>query len=192
MENQTLMEALPVPVTGSPQAVAVENATLVYPSRPPGDPTWYRWEVSTQTWYCELCWRTADEDHIGSERHKRKVNWKQKQALTGQPPLAANAWGQQLSPPQVQPLQSAQPLPPQEQPPPPPPRQQATTVSPEQQPPPPPPQQQQPLRLLPQSHDVWQCLQLNDGTDAHVFLNMNTGEARDELPRGVVNFFEWF
>ena len=184
MENEALMGALPVPVAGPPQSDAVENATLVYPSRPPGDPTWYTWKVWTQTWYCELCWRTADEHHIGSERHKGNVYWKQKQALTGQPPLAANAWGQQLSPPQVQPLQSAQPLPPQEQPPPPPPRRQAITVSPEHQPPPPPPQRQQPL--------VWECIHLNDGSDAHFFLNRSTGEQRFELPKGVMSFYEWF
>ena len=86
-----------VPAVGLQQGAAAYGVIVALPSPPPGDPSWYEWQTDKQTWYCKLCWKTADDNHIGSERHKRNVQWEQTQALTEQQLSPANPWDQQPS-----------------------------------------------------------------------------------------------
>ena len=91
-------------------------------SAPPGNPSWYKWEAWTETWFCALCWKTADESHVVSKKHLNKAYWQEKKELTGQTPL-----------PGMLSLHTVQPLPQKEHSSPPPSQQQATSVLTEQQ-----------------------------------------------------------
>ena len=91
-------------------------------SAPPGNPSWYEWEPWTETWFCALCWKTADQNHVVSKKHLNKAYWQEKKELTGQTPL-----------PGMLSLHTVQPLPQKEHSSPPPSQQQATSVLTEQQ-----------------------------------------------------------
>ena len=88
--QRSTQQAVPAPsvsAAGPQKDAAVYGAMLASLSPPPGDPSWYSWQARTQTWQCELCWKTADDNHIASTKHKRKVQWMENETLMGALPV---------------------------------------------------------------------------------------------------------
>ena len=40
-----------------------------------GDPTLYKWVADSQAFWCMLCWKWADDNHVNSTRHISKLAW---------------------------------------------------------------------------------------------------------------------
>lgn len=54
------------------------STTLTVPSQPPpewGDPEHFEWRSEHRQFYCKLCWKFADDNHISSLAHTRRLSY---------------------------------------------------------------------------------------------------------------------
>ena len=51
-----------------------------------GDKRHFEWEAENQSWWCRLCWKYADDDHIRSRKHRGKIQWTFDAFRSNQPP----------------------------------------------------------------------------------------------------------